>query len=95
MVPFPIEFEHGLTALEMVPRDQTRRFELGQYTVDGRQTDFFVQIEQRPIDIFRALMPDVRGFHQLENLHSGQCDLEAGFFQFGGFHNCLLIQKTK
>lgn len=45
MMRAPLQFEHSLSALEVMPGDQSRRLELGKGTIYGGQADLFSCIE--------------------------------------------------
>jgi len=47
MVATLVELEYGMSALEVVTLDNTGRFELGQYAVNGSQADILAFLEQR------------------------------------------------
>lgn len=49
-----IQLKHGITALKVVTRHQASRFELSQHTVNRRQTDIFIALDQRFINILSA-----------------------------------------
>ena len=93
VVAFPVELEHGLPAFEMMTGHQSGGFKLGQYAIDRREADFFAIVAQRLVDILSTLMPDRRGFHQVENFHPRQGNLETRFFQIAGFHISLPTQS--
>ena len=40
MIVAIVQFKYGLTTIKMMARNQTRRFELGQYPINGGQADF-------------------------------------------------------
>ena len=75
-----IQFKNGLTALEMVPGHQAGLLKLGQYAVDGRQTDFLAALQQCLVDIFGAHVPDLALFQKMQDLDTRQRRLEAGIF---------------
>ena len=58
VVTFAVQLEHGLSTLEMVARDQARRLELGEHTVDRRKTDFLTFITQCLVYVLGTLVPD-------------------------------------
>lgn len=75
-----VEFEHRLSAFEMATAHQTYAFELGQYAINGRQSDLFVVIDEFPINILGTQMPLVAAFENPQNFDSGRSHLESGLF---------------
>lgn len=53
-----IEFEHGLSGLEMIAVQQARLLELCQHTVHSCQTDIHVFGQQDFVNIFRTQVAD-------------------------------------
>ena len=82
MVIVARELINGMTVVEVVPRHQTRRLELRQYSVHGREANAFVGLDQPSVDIFRRQVMGIRLLENLENLKSRDRDFESSFFQF-------------
>ena len=74
-----VELEDGHAVLEVVTGDQTGRLELRKHTVDGRQSDVLVRLEERPVDVFGRQVPRVAVLEDLQDLQPRQRYLEAGF----------------
>jgi len=81
-----VDFENGVTAVEVVTGNQTGGFELSQDPVDRSQRNFFARIKQHLINVFRLQMT-IRGtFQQLQNFHTRQRYLQSRVFYVGCFH---------
>jgi hypothetical protein len=81
-----IELEHRHAVGEMVSRNQTRRLELGEHTIDGGKTNVLAQIDQPPVYILGRHVTLAGAFEDLEDLHARQRDLESRFTQVFSFH---------
>jgi hypothetical protein len=77
-----VDLEHGVTALEVVPGHQPRRFELGKHPVNGRQPDIFPGVEKFLVYVFGAQVSLLAAFQDFENLESRQRYFQAGFSEF-------------
>jgi hypothetical protein len=66
-----VQFENGLTALEMMSNHQSSGLKLGQHPVNRRQANLTVLINERTVDIFGTHVTLITGFQDLQNLHSG------------------------
>lgn len=75
-------FEHGMTAIEIVANHQSCGFELGQYAIDGRQTDILASLQQGLVDIFGTEVAIRGAFENLQDLDAGQRDFESRPAQF-------------
>lgn len=49
-----VEFEHSLATFEVVAHQQARLLELGQYPVNGGQSDILACRQQHLVNVFRA-----------------------------------------
>ncbi len=87
------QFEHRMTAVEVVANHQTRRFELGQYAVDGGQAHVLASLHQRLVDILGAHVTLLGGVEHLKDLDSRQGHLETGFAQFAIFNHGQLSRR--
>lgn len=77
------DLEHCMPAIEIVANDQSCGLELGQHAVDGGQTNVFTGFQQGLVDILGAKVMLARGIlEDLQDLHSGQGDLQARLAQF-------------
>lgn len=85
-----IDLEHRVTAIEVMPHDQTGALELGQHAVDRRQPHFLADIDQRLVDILGAHMLLVGILKNLQDTYTRQRRLESGFFEILCFHKSLL-----
>lgn len=81
-----IQFEYRMSALEVMARDQTRGFELGQYPVHRGQTDVVSGFEQRLVHVLGTHVARVAAFQNFQNLDPRQGDLEADVAEFLAFH---------
>ena len=90
-----IQFEYGSRPLEMVARDQARRLELGQDSVDGRKPDIFMRFQQMLVNVFRAHVARRTGAEDLENLDARQRDLEPRLAQITGFQVLHFVAGLK
>ena len=78
VMPATLQFEHGIASFEMMAFDQAGGLELGQYPVNGGQTNLRSLVEEGFIDIFGGQVA-IRGtpvFQHLQNLDPGRCDLQ-------------------
>jgi len=62
MMQASLQFKDRLASLEVVPRDQPRRFELGEGAIDCSQPDLISRILQFPIDGFGSQMLTLSAF---------------------------------
>jgi hypothetical protein len=85
----PVEFEYGVAAFEVVALNQACGFELGQYPVDGGQTDFLALGNEASVDLFGRKMAFSRfpSFEDFEDLDTRQGDLETRVSYVFGFQN--------
>jgi hypothetical protein len=87
------QLEHRVATVEVVAHHQTRRFELGQYAIDGCQTDVLASLHQRLVDILGAHVTLLGRVEHLKDLDSRQCHLETGFAQFAIFNHGQLSRR--
>ncbi len=66
-----VQFEHRHAALEMMARDEAGRFELGQDTVDGGESDVLVGYQELLVDVLRAHVARRTVGQNIENFQSG------------------------
>ena len=78
-----------MSAFEVVSNHEARLFKLGQYAVNRSQANFFAVVQQYFVDILGTDVVYFRAVEDLQDLDSGQRDLETRIFQFLGFfsHN--------
>src|SRR5690606_6985044 len=86
MVVALVQLEHRVTALEVMPRDEAGVLELREHAVDRGKADLLAQLQQCLVHVFRAHVPLGAAGENLEDLHSRQRDLQAGFPEFLAFH---------
>ena len=84
-----VEFENGVSTLEVVPNYQTCGLELSQYTVNGRQANFFALRYEIAKDFLSAQVAVMRlsSFQDLKDLDAGKGNLQsriADVFAFQG-----------
>ena len=79
----PGHFKNRMPTLKIMPDDKACGLKLGQYTVNGRQTDIFTRLQQGLIDIFSTEMAaSITGlFQQLKDFYAGQRHFQPGFTQ--------------
>lgn len=78
-----VEFEYGAAALKVMPRNETRAFELGKYAVDRRQSNVLTRVAKQLIHVFSAEVPRlvILVLQDLQNLYPRQRDFKAGVAQ--------------
>ena len=81
-----VELEHRHPVGEVVPRHEPRRLELGQHPIDRGQTDVLARIGEASVDVFGRQMPLPAALEDVEDLDSGQRDLESRLAQIVAFH---------
>jgi hypothetical protein len=81
-----VELEHRHSVFEVVPRDQTRSFELRQHPVDRCQPNIFVGTEQIAVDVFCGQMTRRAAGQYLEDFQAWKGDLEAGLAKVVALH---------
>jgi hypothetical protein len=81
-----IQFENGMTALEIVAGHQPGPLELGKNPVNRCQTDILTRIQQRLIDIFSAHMTPVITVQDGQYPHPRQRYFKSRFSQVTAFH---------
>lgn len=90
-----IQFKDRLVALEVVPFDQSRRFKLGQNTVNRSQANLSTFLYEAPVQFLGRQMPFVigTGFQQFQNLDSWRRNLESRVLDIPIFHRSNLGVK--
>lgn len=78
VVRAPFQFEHCLSALEVMPGDQSGRLELGKRAIYGGQPDLLTCVEQFPMDRFGRQMHAFRMFEKFEYLEAWQGGFQTG-----------------
>ena len=81
-----IQFKNRMAAFKMMASDQSRRFELGQYPINGRQPDLLAGIDQRSIDRLGGHVRAVLLLQHVEDLHPRQGDFQPCLFEFFRAH---------
>jgi len=71
MVSAAVDLEYGLAAFEVVPANQSHRFELSQHPVDRGQPDLLAILQQHPIHILGGDMAFIAPFQQGQDLYAG------------------------
>ena len=74
-----VQFEDRMATLEVMARNQSRRFKLGKDPIDRRKPYFFTRIEKIAINILGTQMTLTGILKNLENLQPGQRDFQACF----------------
>lgn len=80
------QFEHRMSALEMVAVHQTRSLELGQHAIDGGEADVVVGIYQHFVDVFGGHVPRGIFFEDFDDFQAWQRDFQASAAQVLRFH---------
>ena len=91
VVTAAVEFEYRMTALEIVPLHQSRRFELSQHPVNGCQADLLASLQQQTIDVFRTQVAVAATLQNPQNLDSGNGYFETGVSDFLVAQSCFLL----
>ena len=73
------QLEDGMTTIEVVPNYRAGRLELGQHTIDSRQTDILARLHQRLVDVLGAHVSTVGRIQHLQDLDPRQRYLETCF----------------
>src|SRR6185312_6632545 len=81
-----IELEDGHAVLEMMACDEPRGLELRENAIYRRESDVLVRVEKRPVDVLRREMPRRAALENLEDLETGNRDLQARLAQIVAFH---------
>ncbi len=82
-----VEFKHGLAAFEMMTDQQAGLFKLGQYPVDGGQTDVHAFLLKTAVDFFSTQMAGGAGFEQSQYSETGKGGFESDVLEIlGGAH---------
>ncbi len=95
MVRATIEFKDGMPALEVMPLDKPGTFELGQYPVDGCETDLLAIFKENPVNIFSTEVLLLALFEDFQNLHARQRDLETGLAYVVVIHRVACLSKGR
>src|SRR5687768_4814654 len=88
-----IDLEDGHAVLEVVTRDETGCFELGENAIDGRETDVLVRFEELTIDGLRGQVMCRAALEDLENLEPRQRHLQSGFAKVLAFQCGRLLRR--
>lgn len=76
-----IEFEDGATTLEMVAHEEPGLLELREYSIDRRQANISVLIEEQLVDVFGGKVALTRAVEKLKHFESRDGRLKAAFFK--------------
>lgn len=73
-----VQFKNRVAAFKMMPFNEAGAFKLGEYPIHGRQTDFFIVLQQDFIDLFGSQVMGIGLFFQyLQNLYPGQGNFQT------------------
>ena len=87
IVVYPgVQFVLGLTTLEIVFFNQAGGFKLVEYPIYRRQSDFFIGLQQAPVNVVRCQMPVTLVLQNLQDPFARMRDFEAGLFEITAFH---------
>lgn len=75
------EFVYGMSVVEVVPLHNACRLELCEHPVDGRQPHRLIVLDEAFVDVLRAQVMWFGLLQHLQNLESGQGNLEASAFE--------------
>ena len=81
-----IQLKNRMTALEIMPRHQAGRLELGKNPIDSCQAYILARIQQRLLEILGAHVAMATAFEDGQNPHPRQRYFESRFPQFTAFH---------
>jgi len=76
-----VELEHGLAGFKIMTLQQTRLFELRQYTIDGGKADVLVLLDQLAVDILGSKVPLSGVLEQFQDFEPGMSGLETDRFE--------------
>ena len=85
-----IELEHRHAILKMMTGNETGRFELRQNSIDGREADVVMRLQQGFIDVFRRQMPRRVAGQNIEDFEPRCRNFKAGPPQVFAFHDAIL-----
>lgn len=77
-----VEFEYCLAAIELTAHENACLFELRKHAIDRSKANIDIFGDQGSIDVFRALMAQVRPAEYIKNLKAWKRSLQAHIFQF-------------
>lgn len=77
---------HGMAIVEVVSRDDTGGFELGEHPVDGGEAYGVIRIHQILVNVFGTQVVRVGVFQHFQHFQSWQCDLQTRAFDVRSRH---------
>lgn len=81
-----VQFEHRVTALEMMTCDQAGGLELRQHPVHRRQSYVIAGFKQRLVHVLRAHVTRITAFQDLQDLDPRQSHFQTDVAKFLAFH---------
>lgn len=84
MVRSMIDFKNGFATLKIVALKKSCLFKLGQYAIDGGQTDIRTLIDQDAVYVFGGKMPDSGALEEFENFQARCRCFKSSFLQTSG-----------
>ena len=85
----PLQLEHRMAALEMVPVHQPRRLKLGQHAIHRGQPDLLAVFHQHPVNVFGRQVARGTALQHLDDLEARQGNFETDVAEFLGFHGSV------
>ena len=76
-----IQFEDRLARFEMMTLKQTGLFKLGEYAIDGCETDVDTFGNEQSVNVFRGQVANFRILEQFKNFQPGEGGFEADALQ--------------
>ena len=81
-----VQLEDRHTVREVMPRDETRRLELGEHSIDRGETDVLAQLGKPTVDVLGREVTGATALEDVEDLHARQRDLQSSLAQILAFH---------
>ena len=91
MVSAAVQLKDRGSPFKIVALYQSRSLELGQYTVDGCETDLLTTFNQCTINVFRAHVALVTALQNIEYLDARQGHLETGLTYIAIIHFAMFV----
>jgi len=81
-----VQLEDRHAVREVMPRDETRRLELGEHSIHGGETDILAQLGKPAVDVLGREVAGATALEDVEDLHARQRDLQSSLAQILAFH---------
>src|SRR3546814_1865435 len=77
-----VKLEYRLATVELAAYQNTGLLKLGQHTIHGRQADIDIFGDKGPVDVFGALVANIRTAENIKNLQARESCLQAHALEF-------------